>query len=89
MIHLFLLVNLELIGWNKTTSNYKNLSIKIQWDYYILIILNALAINDTTHIISGQWNISRLDSSKNVGGYYSLIWIKKEDGWRIVYDHTS
>ena len=51
--------------------------------------IKCLPINDTTHIILGQWNISRLDSSKNVGGYYSLMWIKKEDGWRIVYDHTS
>ena len=77
-------------GWNKTTSNYKksypsrNLMGLLHFNN-----IKCLPINDTTHIISGQWNISRLDSSKNIGGYYSLMWIKKEDGWRIVYDHTS
>ena len=77
-------------GWNKTTSNYKksypsrNLMGLLHFNN-----IKCLPINDTTHIISGQWNISRLDSSKNVGGYYSLMWIKKENGWRIVYDHTS
>ena len=77
-------------GWNKTTSNYKK-SYPSQNLMGLLHFNNikCLPINDTTHIISGQWNISRLDSSKNVGGYYSLMWIKKEDGWRIVYDHTS
>ena len=77
-------------GWNKTTSNYKksypsrNLMGLLHFNN-----IKCLPINDTTHIISGQWNISRLDSSKNVGGYYSLMWIKKENGWRIVYDHSS
>ena len=77
-------------GWNKTTSNYKK-SYPSRNSMGLLHFNNikCLPINDTTHIISGQWNISRLDSSKNVGGYYSLMWIKKEDGWRIVYDHTS
>ena len=77
-------------GWNKTTSNYKK-SYPSRNSMGLLHFNNikCLPINDTTHIISGQWNISRLDSSKNIGGYYSLMWIKKEDGWRIVYDHTS
>ncbi len=77
-------------GWNKTTRNYKK-SYPSRNSMGLLHFNNikCLPINDTTHIISGQWNISRLDSSKNVGGYYSLMWIKKEDGWRIVYDHTS
>ena len=77
-------------GWNKTTSNYKK-SYPSQNLMGLLHFNNikCLSINDTTHIISGQWNISRLDSSKNVGGYYSLMWIKKENGWRIVYDHSS
>ena len=77
-------------GWNKTTSNYKR-AYPSRNSMGLLHFNNikCLPINDTTHIISGQWNISRLDSSKNIGGYYSLMWIKKEDGWRIVYDHTS
>ena len=77
-------------GWNKTTSNYKK-SYPSRNSMGLLHFNNikCLPINDTTHIISGQWNISRLDSSKNVGGYYSLMWIKKENGWRIVYDHSS
>ncbi len=77
-------------GWNKTTSNYKK-SYPSRNSMGLLHFNNikCLPINDTTHIISGQWNIFRLDSSENVGGYYSLMWIKKEDGWRIVYDHTS
>ena len=77
-------------GWNKTLNNYK----KSYSDSKSMGVLNfknlkCLAINDTTHLISGQWKIHRLDSTKNIGGYYSLIWIKKDTVWKIVYDHTS
>ena len=46
-------------------------------------------INKTTHLITGKWNIFRSDSLRNIDGYYSLIWVKKNKVWKIIYDHTS
>jgi hypothetical protein len=77
-------------GWKKTISNYKK-SYKNKNEMGRLEFENILCkpINKTTHIITGKWNIYRDDSVRNVGGYYSLIWVKKDKVWKIIYDHTS
>ena len=46
-------------------------------------------INDSTHIVTGKWSLKRNDSIGNINGYYSLLWIKKHNGWKIIYDHSS
>ena len=77
-------------GWEKTISNYKN-SFKNKNDMGRLEFKNILCkpINKSTHIIAGKWSIYREDSIRNIGGYYSLIWVKKDKVWKIIYDHTS
>jgi len=77
-------------GWKKTISNYKK-SYKNKNEMGRLEFKNILCkpINRTTHIITGKWNIYRDDSIRNIGGYYSLIWVKKDKVWKIIYDHTS
>jgi hypothetical protein len=77
-------------GWEKINNNYKknykNTNEMGRLEFNNLI---CKSLNDTTHIATGKWSIYRLDSSKNIGGYYTLIWIKKDKDWKIIYDHTS
>ena len=38
-------------------------------------------------LVTGKWELTL--TKETVGGRYSLILKKLEDGWRIVHDHTS
>ena len=77
-------------GWDKTFSNYKN-SYKTKEEMATLEFKNLICntINDSTHIVTGKWSLKRNDSIGNINGFYSLIWVKKQTGWKITYDHTS
>jgi len=77
-------------GWDKTFSNYKN-SYKSKEQMGTLKFNNIICnhINDSTHIVTGKWSLKRNNSIGNINGYYSLIWVKKQTGWKITYDHTS
>ena len=77
-------------GWDETISNYKN-SYKTKEQMGTLEFKNLICntINDSTHIVTGKWSLKRNDSIGNINGFYSLIWVKKQTGWKITYDHTS
>ena len=77
-------------GWDKTFSNYKN-SYKTKEQMGTLKFKNLICnnINDSTHIVTGKWSLKRNDSIGNINGFYSLVWVKKQTGWKITYDHTS
>lgn len=41
-------------------------------------------------IVIGHWNLKRSDrDGGNIGGYFTLIFQKTENGWKIIHDHTS
>ncbi len=41
-------------------------------------------------IVIGRWNLKRSDSDGgNLSGYFTLIFQKTENGWKIIHDHTS
>jgi len=77
-------------GWKTTILNYKK-SYKNKTEMGILKFKNIICnpINDSTHIVTGKWSLLRNDSLGSIEGYYTLIWMKKEDFWKIIYDHTS
>ena len=77
-------------GWKKTISNYKK-SYRNKNEMGELKFKNIICnpLNDSTHIITGKWSLTRNDSIGNINGYYTLLWIKKLNGWKIIYDHTS
>lgn len=77
-------------GWKTTILNYKK-SYKNKTEMGILKFKNIICnpINDSTHIVTGKWSLLRNDSLESIGGYYTLIWMKKNDFWKIIYDHTS
>lgn len=37
-------------------------------------------------VVTGSWE---LDTEKQPGGVFTLIWRRFADGWKIVHDHTS
>ena len=77
-------------GWDKTFSNYKNTyKTKEQMGTLEFKNLICITINDSTHIVTGKWSLKRNNSIENINGFYSLIWVKKQTGWKITYDHTS
>ena len=77
-------------GWDKTFSNYKN-SYKTKEQMGTLKFKNIICnpVNDSTHIVTGKCSLKRIDTFGNINGFYSLIWVKKQTGWKITYDHTS
>lgn len=77
-------------GWKTTILNYKK-SYKNKTEMGILKFKNIICnpINDSTHIVTGKWSLLRNDSLGSIEGYYTLIWMKKYDFWKIIYDHTS
>ncbi|MCH8330303.1 MAG: nuclear transport factor 2 family protein, partial [Bacteroidetes bacterium] len=50
-------------------------------------ILTIRLLDDETAIVLGQWQLSRPPDNPN--GYFSLVFKKLEDGWKIIYDHSS
>ncbi|MFQ3609255.1 MAG: nuclear transport factor 2 family protein [Chloroherpetonaceae bacterium] len=41
-------------------------------------------------IVVGQWQLRRSnENGGNVGGYFTLIFQKTANGWKIIHDHTS
>lgn len=42
-------------------------------------------------IMTGRFHLDRTTRgvAKNDDGYYSLVWHKTKDGWKIILDHTS
>lgn len=39
-------------------------------------------------LVLGRWHLKR-ESKGDVGGVFSLVWQRFQDGWKIVHDHTS
>jgi len=39
-------------------------------------------------LVLGKWHLKR-ESKGDVGGVFSLVWQRFQDGWKIVHDHTS
>jgi ketosteroid isomerase-like protein len=49
--------------------------------------LNVRVFSGTSAVVTGAWKLIR--KNDRPGGRFTLIFGKKPEGWRIVYDHTS
>lgn len=75
-------------GWQTTLDKYKK-SYPDQSAMGTLSFSNIqfqLIENETAHL-SGKWQLDR--ASDTLKGYYSLLWRKIEEEWKVVYDHSS
>jgi ketosteroid isomerase-like protein len=75
-------------GWQKTLDNYK----KGYPNREAMGILNfdissIEQLSSGSIFVIGKWHLKKKDSE--VGGYYTLLWKKKNGKWVIVTDHTS
>lgn len=76
-------------GWDETHERYKK---RYQADGKEM---GKLTFSDVevkvmapgVALVTGKWELTL--SKETVGGRYSLILKKLDDGWRIVHDHTS
>jgi beta-aspartyl-peptidase (threonine type) len=50
-------------------------------------ILEYKQLDNEHAVVIGQWVLVREDDMPQ--GYFTLLWERKEDGWKIIYDHTS
>lgn len=75
-------------GWNQILDRYKmaypdkesmgNLEFKV---------IEFKALGESNYLVLGQY-ILRYDDDE-ASGYFSLVWERHQDQWRIISDHTS
>jgi beta-aspartyl-peptidase (threonine type) len=76
-------------GWDETHKRYKKryqaegkeMGTLTFSDVEVKVMAPGVAL------VTGKWELTL--SKETVGGRYSLILKKLDDGWRIVHDHTS
>lgn len=52
--------------------------------------LNVRLLSSELAIVIGRWNLKRRDADGgNISGYFTLIFQKTLNGWKIIHDHTS
>tara|TARA_R110000868_G_scaffold372195_2_gene636015 strand:- start:507 stop:800 length:294 start_codon:yes stop_codon:yes gene_type:complete len=75
-------------GWEKTLKNYqKTYATKKEMGELKFENIKIELINDSAAFVVGKWNLKR--EEKSIGGWYSLLWKKIIQEWRIVIDHSS
>lgn len=75
-------------GWQTTLDNYrKNYQNKALMGKLDFTKISFENFSDSSAMLSGKWELQR--ESGDIGGYFSLIWKRIDQQWKIVYDHTS
>lgn len=75
-------------GWEKTLKNYqKTYATKEEMGELKFENIKIELINDSAAFVVGKWNLKREENS--LGGWYSLLWKKINQDWKIVIDHSS
>jgi len=50
-------------------------------------VLDFRMLGEGSAIMLGSWKLT--ETPKEGGGLFTLVWLKTEEGWKIVHDHTS
>jgi len=40
-------------------------------------------------LLTGRWHLTDVSTGKKQDGYYTLIWERTSNGWKIIHDHSS
>ena len=78
----------HIYGWNATKERYKkNYSSRLLMGSLAFDVLNLISLSPTVAQLQGKFYLTReiADSS----GFFTLTWVKIEDQWLIISDHTS
>ncbi len=52
--------------------------------------LKLNSLSSEIAVVIGRWNLKRPEADGgNISGYFTLIFQKTQNGWKIIHDHTS
>lgn len=75
-------------GWSNTLINYlKRYPNKTEMGTLTFENIKVDILSDSAATVVGKWQLER--DIDDLGGWYSLIWKKKGQKWKIVLDHSS
>jgi len=78
------------LGWQTTLSNYKkSYANKNEMGQLKFENNDYKTINSESILVTGKWLLNRNEDLGDLSGYYTLLWKKINNGWVIVYDHSS
>jgi uncharacterized protein (TIGR02246 family) len=76
-------------GWQETLDRYKKRyqSEGKEMGKLAFSDVEIRVLSPGVALVTGKWELTL--SKETVGGRYTLIMKKLDDGWRIIHDHTS
>lgn len=75
-------------GWQQTLTNYlKSYPTSDKMGQLKFNLIKIELLSDEDAFVAGKWQLKR--SSDTLGGYFTLLWKKIDEQWKIVADHSS
>jgi ketosteroid isomerase-like protein len=75
-------------GWQTVLERYrKKYSDRAQMGTLTFSELGITAVSSDAALVLGRWALQREQDAPH--GYFTLLFRRTSDGWRIVHDHTS
>jgi uncharacterized protein (TIGR02246 family) len=75
-------------GWKKVRDRYKaKYSSRAKMGTLVFSDLDLRALGNDDVIVTGAWKLTRAADTPH--GRFTLIFHRRAEGWRIVYDHSS
>jgi len=75
-------------GWQKTLDNYKKgYPDTAAMGQLTFDILQVKPLSKDIYFVLGKWSLKR--TIGDVGGHFTLLFRRFNDGWKIVADHSS
>ncbi|MCF8259286.1 MAG: nuclear transport factor 2 family protein [Melioribacteraceae bacterium] len=75
-------------GWDSTLQNYKSsYKSKEEMGELEFKVISLEKLSDEYYSMIGQWKLVRQNDQPK--GFFSLIWKKIDNGWKIISDHSS
>jgi ketosteroid isomerase-like protein len=79
------------LGYQSVLERYlKNYPTKEKMGTLSFGDLDVKLLSATNAMVIGRWSLARPETDGgNVGGYFTLLFEKTPDGWKVIIDHTS
>ncbi len=74
-------------GWQTVSDSYKTRYTPDQMGILTFSDIKVFPVSEDHAYVSGGWDLER--EPDNPGGRYTLILRKFDNGWKVIYDHTS